>query len=625
MSPQEAWPDDIPEDNTDAQPDMAELIESIQSSVFHRRIRIKDAFADFDTNRNGRISKVNFARALNRVVPSVKPWEADALADHFTEHGPQAHWPKVVSYSKFCQVIDEIFGPSHLEVTPMAKVPLPGATLTSNGDHFKAATRHGDEDRIGTILNRIATLARSRGVDWHTCCRAHVSSECPRHSGKITADGFLRRFPFSDHFEWEDIQILLRRYTDKAGIVHMHAFQLDVEGILAEAELAAEKLAGLRREDDENEQLFLQQKVATPTGSQLHSFEGPQDTDEPPRRQRPKSAYSRLSTSAISEASAAPGGAQRRQRPMSASASYSKLTAESAGPRQAMQRPMSAGGSLSKLTQQQTDVRRQRPSSAPMQRSRPGAKSAANLATAGFTTSAMPSYQDVIAKLKNIISKRRLRIHDRFVDFDRLRKGVVTRSQMRTTLGIMRIDLRNAELEVLEAAYSSVGPGDDDDAPPTFFRYKEFCADVSGVQEPDYGAVRNCGNPALQKLLTNIRAKAKARRLELLGAFDDRCQGKPAHRINRSTALRIMHMLGFAVTEREMDLLCLGFGDDYGFNYLAFCTVVDPFLASETALFEDLKKPKKPPTTRYFDLSGDVVAHPRLAGSRPASAPMRRR
>jgi len=295
---------------------------------------------------------------------------------------------------------------------------------------------------------------------------------------------------------------------------------------------------------------------------------------------------------------------------------------EQAAPKQ---RPVSASGSLSRLPQKSGT--KQRPASAPMGRSR----SAGSLAKTGFHSTALPTHEQVINKIQGIVKKRRIRLHDRFVDFDRMRKGVVTASQFRTTLGIMRIDLRQAEFQVLEEAYQNEGPGDDESDPKCFVKYTQFCDDVDGkqarsaqasFQSDKHRSFRSMSG--LNDLLAYIRSKTKSRRLELYGAFDDRCKGAPVRRIGRTTMLRVMHLMGFPLTEHEVDTLCNAFSDEYGFDYLQFCTVVDPFMAHDAAVFEATSKKPQPPTTRYFNLQGDVVTHHKMP-TRPSTAPSRRR
>eukprot|EP00913_Durusdinium_trenchii_P027319 g25630.t1 len=183
---------------------------------------------------------------------------------------------------------------------------------------------------------------------------------------------------------------------------------------------------------------------------------------------------------------------------------------------------------------------------------------------------------------------------------------------MRTVLAILGLDLQRAELEALDKAYDSVGPGDAATDPRTFFRYGDFCADIArmevAVASKTDGPQRFSkfsANSPLASLLNMIKAKARSRRLELFTAFAERNRGGIRFRVRRSTMLRIMHALGFLLKE-------------------TWEAVVDPFMAAHAPDWQKEKtKTAKPrearTTTMYFNFSNEVVPHPKL--SRPASAP----
>merc|ERR1719387_1465949 len=61
---------------------------------------------------------------------NIPPSEADLLAEHFTEDGPNVSPPQIVNYRAFCDCIDECFGVlKGLESQPGTDVPLPGANV----------------------------------------------------------------------------------------------------------------------------------------------------------------------------------------------------------------------------------------------------------------------------------------------------------------------------------------------------------------------------------------------------------------------------------------------------------------------------------------------------------------
>jgi len=527
---------------------IAELLEEIKTFVFQRRIRIKDNFQDFDLARTNRCTKPNFARALCSVAPFLKPFQVDALAEHFTERKLEVRWPRVVNYVMFCETINDVFGPSKLEKCPTKKVFLPGERLRSAGGYFKAKSFPGDEERLGAILNKVAVLCRTRGVELSSCLRSKTGNEYPRHSGKVPSLVLLQRFPFMSQFSNEDLDILARKYTDNHGTVHLHALEMDVYEIF-EANRAEEISAGVYSDQDEDEEMAstFQEDAAS----------------QPSRSSRPASSN-------IED--------QRRHC-----------------------RSASSG------------ARRARPQTAPLRRE----------------PVVTITLDQVLAKIVTIMRKRSLRLPERFIDFDRLRKGVVAAGQMRSTLTILGLDLQRAELEVLEKAYSSIGPGDAATDPRSFFRYRDFCKDVSRLEAAKAqknGSRRSSANSQLTRLVNIIKSKARSRRLEFYDAFKERNKGGIRGRVRRSTLLRVMHALGFPLTDPEVDTLCEGFSDEMGFNYYKFCSAVDPFMATIPEKMEKAKKiaPIQIPTTVYFDSSKQVVPHPAKL-IRPSSAPQFRR
>ena len=67
---------------------------------------------------------------------------------------------------------------------------------------------------------------------------------------------------------------------------------------------------------------------------------------------------------------------------------------------------------------------------------------------------------------------KRVRIEEFFRDFDKLRKGRVTRPQFKQILSSMNFTLTNDEFKALAKKYET-------DDPERFFRYTEFCANMN--------------------------------------------------------------------------------------------------------------------------------------------------
>lgn len=79
---------------------------------------------------------------------------------------------------------------------------------------------------------------------------------------------------------------------------------------------------------------------------------------------------------------------------------------------------------------------------------------------------------DVEDRLKSIIVMKRVRIEEFFRDFDKLRKGRVTRPQFKQILSSMNFTLTADEFKALASKYETADP-------ERFFRYVDFCANIN--------------------------------------------------------------------------------------------------------------------------------------------------
>jgi Ca2+-binding EF-hand superfamily protein len=165
--------------------------------------------------------------------------EIELLADHFTQIGPNVQKPQVVSYSKFCAAVDEVFA---------TDVSL-GCTLDGKEDFMKSMLKTSltsfnpkpveDEGRIDHIMHRLATLCKSRGIvfkylflDFDRGPSPSPSRSNPRRSGKCTKNQFTRIFPFKKEFSEDDIEYLCQRYLTEGGDVHFQAIHNEISEVL---------------------------------------------------------------------------------------------------------------------------------------------------------------------------------------------------------------------------------------------------------------------------------------------------------------------------------------------------------------------------------------------------------
>ncbi|EER15389.1 hypothetical protein Pmar_PMAR018741 [Perkinsus marinus ATCC 50983] len=88
-----------------------EIIKKIQRYVFERRLRIDEAFADFDPYRHKVITSTQFIRAY------------ELLAQYYQVQNGMIH------YANFCDDVNKVFCLyKHLEKYPTVEIPQPALT-----------------------------------------------------------------------------------------------------------------------------------------------------------------------------------------------------------------------------------------------------------------------------------------------------------------------------------------------------------------------------------------------------------------------------------------------------------------------------------------------------------------
>jgi Ca2+-binding EF-hand superfamily protein len=159
----------------------------------------------------------------------LKEEEYQALAENFTEEGPQIIEPQVVNYAKFCAVVDEVYAEGGPSVPQMSSSPSSTLLKTFVPNNVE------DEERLMNVLHRVAALCQSRRVSIKECFtdndRAAIASPSrpnPRRGGKVTKPQFLRLFPFHKEVSSADLEVLAERYKTECGNIHFMALHNDV-------------------------------------------------------------------------------------------------------------------------------------------------------------------------------------------------------------------------------------------------------------------------------------------------------------------------------------------------------------------------------------------------------------
>lgn len=226
--------------SSDSEQQIADLIHRCQVFVYPRRIRVKEFFLNFDLLRSGRCTRVQFGRGLDTSGVRFSDSEIELLADHFTQIGPNVQKPQVVSYTKFCDAVDEVFATDiSLGCTQDGQSQLTSDMMKMSMTSF-IPKPVDDEDRINHIMHRLAALCKSRGIvfkylfhDFDRGPSASPSNVNPRRGGKCTASQFNRLFPFKKEFSEDDIDILMRRFSTDGGDVHFQSIHNEISEVLS--------------------------------------------------------------------------------------------------------------------------------------------------------------------------------------------------------------------------------------------------------------------------------------------------------------------------------------------------------------------------------------------------------
>jgi hypothetical protein len=69
---------------------------------------------------------------------------------------------------------------------------------------------------------------------------------------------------------------------------------------------------------------------------------------------------------------------------------------------------------------------------------------------------------------------KRVRVEEFFLDFDKLRKGKVTKNQFQSILSMLNFNLSAQEFDALALKYKT-------NDPEVMFNYKAFCANINSA------------------------------------------------------------------------------------------------------------------------------------------------
>lgn len=240
-----------------------------------------------------------------------------------------------------------------------------------------------------------------------------------------------------------------------------------------------------------------------------------------------------------------------------------------------------------------------------------------------------------VKRLQSKVVEKRVRLYDQFQAFDALRKGFCTVGQVKTVFTILALDkeLGGEDFKVLQDCYSRSDG---------MFCYADFCSDIDvaftkrGLEMDPLTRITMYDSSAtlpsrrnrqvqnaesVQKVFDleeKIRARAKIRRCLLRSAFQDMDRTRRGH-VTRTQFARVMGMLGFELTERDVSDLCMTYcdmGNLKEFNYTDFCVNCDPQPSFEAQTLAPLV-PRQDMYPKYFDCLGQVHRNPSSLNGSP--------
>ncbi|OLP77868.1 Pentatricopeptide repeat-containing protein, chloroplastic [Symbiodinium microadriaticum] len=608
------------------------------------------------------------------------------------------------------------------------QVPYPGEKLFSaecSDTWQEAISSRSQPQGMSQLFARHEELSftLSREHEFASCLRARVDAEHrgmqhPRGSGKVTAAVLLRRFPFMAEFSENDMSVLLRRYSDENDSDAQCGWLV----CRMQVNRAEEQAAGVYSDDDDVDDALSRRVAFSIVRGRSISKKGPKahaicrhflrkasqasrnKSAVPPATSNSSSslddalaaaeALGNATEQAISGSGAATSedtrAFQNLSSPESASVNYSEIIVDNEN--QPVLRPP--------YTQRQNKTS---PIIKPIKGATPIPEPQADNITGAMRDCLLGEWNEwsecvsdgasgyegphqisqVLTKIGALSKKRCFRLKEVFRDFDRLRRGASCALLPNAFCACfaVRMQCDNGALfkveQALDVFIPKISIRDSKDDPKTYFRYGDFCADVSLKEARSLslvlslcqvvqlkaamdGARRNASkclqqapkqkndsgrmasSAPLTKLISTIKAKdpevgtLQCLRRQAQGRFLQEASGREVAFQEGAAAASLAVSVGgpriwkltcsVAPSELAPAFAALGFGycagksvrDDMGFNYLRFCSVVDPFMAPA----DESKKAVQPPPRAsqimsiYFDFAGRVAAASDAASTR---------
>ena len=199
---------------------------------------------------------------------------------------------------------------------------------------------------------------------------------------------------------------------------------------------------------------------------------------------------------------------------------------------------------------------------------------------------------DIECRLQHAIVMKRVRVEEFFLDFDKLRKGHVTKTQFESVLSMLSFNLTRAEYDSLYEKYKT---------PEGKFNYVAFCASINsaftsyGIQKDPTKKVAavTVDNTVharrkyldmtpeevatIENILKEYKKCVEIKRIHLAPMFQDFDITKNQH-VTKHQFLRTLNYLGVSTDEHVLNTLLKAYMDKGNVdevNYYDFCYDVD--------------------------------------------------
>lgn len=200
---------------------------------------------------------------------------------------------------------------------------------------------------------------------------------------------------------------------------------------------------------------------------------------------------------------------------------------------------------------------------------------------------------DAEDRIRAVVVMKRIRIEEFFLDFDKLRKGRVTKTQFKAIMSQMGLQLTDNEFEALGLKYET-------NDPEKFFNYKGFVASINkaftltGIdKEPEVRVAPIVKNDTLlarrkflggrdscneiEALLNEYRTAVLNMRIHIKPCFQDFDRTKCGH-VTKAQFLRVLDLLKIAAPDHITAAVLRRYMDKGNLdevNYVDFCEEVD--------------------------------------------------